>query len=154
MGRNAAELVLGTVQLGLDYGIANRTGKPERAAALRLVRRAADAGITQFDTARAYGESEERLGEALDGRPVRTITKLSPLAELSARAGREEVRAAVDASITASLAALRRERIDCLLLHRAVRRRDLAKAARAAARRQRRSLGRLGAVAAGSAGGA
>jgi aryl-alcohol dehydrogenase-like predicted oxidoreductase len=119
MGERAAELVFGTVQLGLDYGVANKTGKPSHGAALKLVRRAADAGIVQFDTARAYGDSEERLGEALDGRAVHTITKLSPLADLRANAGRDEVRDAVDASIAESLYALRRRRIDCLLLHRA-----------------------------------
>jgi len=119
MGERTAELVLGSVQLGLAYGVANKTGKPSRGAALKLVRQAADAGITQFDTARAYGDSEERLGEALDGLAVRAITKLSPLANLPAGAGRDEVRNAVDASIAESLHALRRERIDCLLLHRA-----------------------------------
>ncbi|MGH6873054.1 MAG: aldo/keto reductase [Rhizomicrobium sp.] len=117
---NPAELVLGSVQLGLAYGAANRTGKPSRKAALKLVRRAADSGITKFDTARAYGDSEERLGEALGGRKaVRTITKLSPLTELAEDSARDAVRAAVDASVSQSLAALRRERIDCLLLHRA-----------------------------------
>jgi aryl-alcohol dehydrogenase-like predicted oxidoreductase len=117
---NPAELVLGSVQLGLAYGAANRTGKPSRRAALKLVRRAADRGITKFDTARAYGDSEERLGEALGTRKsARTITKLSPLSELADDAPRDDVRAAVDASIAESLAALRRERIDCLLLHRA-----------------------------------
>jgi len=122
MAERAAELVLGSVQLGLAYGIANKTGKPSRGAALKLVRQAADAGVGQFDTARAYGDSEDRLGEALDGRAVRTITKLSPLTDLSARATRLEVRAAVDRSIAQSLAALRRNEIDCLLLHRAAHR--------------------------------
>ncbi|MGC9953196.1 MAG: aldo/keto reductase [Rhizomicrobium sp.] len=119
MGERSAELVLGSVQLGLAYGVANKTGKPSHGAALKLVRQAADAGITQFDTARAYGDSEERLGEALDGLAVRAITKLSPLADLPAGASRDEVRDAVDASIAESLYALRRRRIDCLLLHRA-----------------------------------
>jgi aryl-alcohol dehydrogenase-like predicted oxidoreductase len=115
-----AELVLGSVQLGVSYGAANRTGKPTRAAALRLVTRAVDAGITKFDTARAYGDSEDRLGEALRTRKaIRTITKLSPLADLAPDASRREVRSAVDASIEESLYALRREQIDCLLLHRA-----------------------------------
>lgn len=115
-----AELVLGSVQLGQPYGAANRTGQPSRSAALKLVRHAADAGIGTFDTARAYGESEDRLGEALSGRKaIRTVTKLSPLNELAAGAPREAVRAAVDASIAASLAALKRDRLDCLLLHRA-----------------------------------
>jgi aryl-alcohol dehydrogenase-like predicted oxidoreductase len=115
-----AELVLGSVQLGVSYGATNRTGKPTRAAALRLVTRAVDAGITKFDTARAYGDSEDRLGEALRTRKaIRTITKLSPLADLAPDASRREVRSAVDASIEESLYALRREQIDCLLLHRA-----------------------------------
>lgn len=115
-----AELVLGSVQLGLAYGAANRTGKPSRETALCLVRRAAEAGVAQFDTARAYGDSEARIGEALNGRKAaRAITKLSPLSELSPRAMRDEVRVAVDASIERSLSALRRDRLDCLLLHRA-----------------------------------
>ncbi|HTW33002.1 MAG TPA: aldo/keto reductase [Rhizomicrobium sp.] len=115
-----AELVLGSVQLGLAYGAANRTGKPSRGQACRLVSRAVDAGVTKFDTARAYGDAEERLGEALRARKaVRTITKLSPLTELAPDASRRDVRAAVDASIDASLYALRKPHIDCLLLHRA-----------------------------------
>jgi spore coat polysaccharide biosynthesis protein SpsF len=118
--RRPAELVLGAVQLGLPYGAANRTGKPARATALRLVTRAAEAGITQFDTARAYGDSEDRLGEALEGRRQhRTITKLSPLSELAPDAPRHAVRAAVEASVEESLQALRQTRLDLLLLHRA-----------------------------------
>ena len=115
-----AELVMGSAQLGLTYGVANRDGKPAHEAALRLVRRAADAGIAIFDTARAYGDAEERLGEALDGnRATRTITKLSALNELPADASRDAVMAAVDASLERSRLALRRSTLDCLLLHRA-----------------------------------
>jgi aryl-alcohol dehydrogenase-like predicted oxidoreductase len=120
--RNArpTELVMGSAQLGLNYGAANRTGKPAREAALQLVRRAADAGVASFDTARAYGDAEDRLGEALAGRPaIRTITKLAPLGELAPDASSNIVRAAVDASLDQSLTALRRTSLDCLLLHRA-----------------------------------
>ena len=52
-----AELVMGSVQLGLSYGATNRAGKPSRDTALRLVRRAANAGVAAFDTARAAGAS-------------------------------------------------------------------------------------------------
>jgi spore coat polysaccharide biosynthesis protein SpsF len=114
-----AELVLGSVQLGLPYGAANKTGMPSHANALSLVRRAASAGVS-LDTARAYGESESRIGEALTAKKrPRTITKLSPLSELRPDASRVDVRAAVDASIAESMSALRREQLDCLLLHRA-----------------------------------
>jgi spore coat polysaccharide biosynthesis protein SpsF len=114
-----AEFVLGSVQLGLPYGAANRTGKPSRTAALALVRRAIDSGVRQFDTARAYGDAEERLGEALSGSPVFTVTKLSPLTGLGDDAPSSEVVAAVEASVAQSCAALRTDRLDCLLLHRA-----------------------------------
>ena len=119
-GQSPAELVMGSVQLGLAYGAANRTGKPSHEAALRLVARATEGGVSQFDTARAYGDSEDRLGEALaNKKAIRAITKLSPLSELAPDAPRDDVRAAVDASIEESLVALRRDRLDCLLLHRA-----------------------------------
>jgi len=115
-----AELVLGSVQLGVPYGAANKTGKPSRESAIRLVHRAADRGVREFDTARAYGDSEERLGDALCERKfVRAITKLSPLSDLNSSSSKDSVRAAVDASITHSLAALKRTTLDCLLLHRA-----------------------------------
>jgi aryl-alcohol dehydrogenase-like predicted oxidoreductase len=115
-----AELIIGSVQLGLEYGAANRTGKPDRQAALRLVRRAAEADVGGFDTARAYGDSEERLGEALEGRGIRTITKLSPLSELTAESSPKEIEMRVDESIRRSLQALRRKTLDCVLLHRGV----------------------------------
>jgi len=109
---------MGSVQLGLSYGAANRKGKPAREAALRLVQRAADSGIAGFDTARAYGDSEERLGDGLVGRRVPTVTKLSPLSNLPSSATQKDVFAAVDASICASLAALKQRELDCVLLHR------------------------------------
>jgi aryl-alcohol dehydrogenase-like predicted oxidoreductase len=113
-----AEFVLGSVQLGLPYGVTNKTGMPSRRAALRLVRQAADSGIRQFDTARAYGDAEARLGEALSGRKAFTVTKLSPLTELTPDASHQDVITAVEASVNESCQALRRDRLDTLLLHR------------------------------------
>ena len=118
MRGRAVELVFGTVQLGLPYGIANRTGKPSREDAVALVHRALESGVGTFDTARAYGDSEDVLGAALKGR-ARIVTKLSPLADLATNATRDEVRSAVDRSISESMAALHHGRLDCLLLHRA-----------------------------------
>jgi len=121
-GGRPAQLVLGSVQLGLAYGAANRSGKPARPVALRLLQRAAEAGVTSFDTARSYGDAEERLGDALKGRNVRTTTKLAPLTDLSPDASRDMVRAAVDKSIVDSQKALKRDVLDCVLLHRAAHR--------------------------------
>ena len=55
-------LVLGTVQLGMDYGVANATGRPDAATALEIVREAWQGGVREFDTAQGYGESEAVLG--------------------------------------------------------------------------------------------
>jgi Predicted oxidoreductases (related to aryl-alcohol dehydrogenases) len=114
-----AEFVLGCVQIGLAYGIANRAGKPTRAQGLELLGRARAAGIRIFDTASAYGDAEERLGEAFGADPVTIVTKLSPLSELTAGDPPERAVAAAEASVARSCEALRRNRLDCLLLHRA-----------------------------------
>lgn len=73
LGRTALQvsaLALGTVELGLDYGIAapGHFGRPTESDAIRLVHAALDAGINLIDTARAYGSSEAVLGRALTGR--------------------------------------------------------------------------------------
>lgn len=113
-------LVLGTAQLGMDYGAANRSGKPGEAEAQAIIAAALEAGIRDFDTARSYGESEARLGALLAARKdVRIVTKLSPLDGLAESAARDEVTSAVRASVEASRKALLRPRIDTLLLHRA-----------------------------------
>ncbi|MEM7035094.1 MAG: aldo/keto reductase [Chloroflexota bacterium] len=63
-------LALGTVELGMDYGIEvdGNYGKPSTNDAIRLVHAALDRGINFIDTARAYGESEAVLGQALQGK--------------------------------------------------------------------------------------
>src|SRR5512146_186573 len=91
-GQALPEFVLGSVQLGLEYGAANRTGKPAREGAVRLLRHAQASGVAAFDTARSYGEAEERLGEAFGGGMDRIVTKLSPLSNLGSDAPADIVR--------------------------------------------------------------
>ena len=66
-GKELLPLVLGTAQLGMDYGVANRRGKPEPKEAVEIVQTAWENGIRFFDTAQAYGESERVLGRCLSG---------------------------------------------------------------------------------------
>ena len=63
-----------TVRLGKTEIVTNKNGfgalpiqRISKADAVYLVRKAYDAGFTFFDTARAYTDSEEKLGEAFDG---------------------------------------------------------------------------------------
>ena len=66
--KDANRLALGAAQLGMDYGIANHTGKPGKGEAFRLLERLWNAGLRWYDTAPAYGESEIVLGAFLAGR--------------------------------------------------------------------------------------
>ncbi len=56
------KFTLGTVQFGLDYGVANSNGKPNQEAVYRLLDRAVDLNIDYLDTAMAYGDSQKVLG--------------------------------------------------------------------------------------------
>jgi aryl-alcohol dehydrogenase-like predicted oxidoreductase len=107
---------MGAAQLGLGYGAVNRSGKPSHARAMQLIHRAVDLGITEFDIARAYGDSEDRPSEALTAGAARIITKLSPLGDLPDNAS--GVGDAVKRSIAKSLAALRQNSLACVLAHR------------------------------------
>lgn len=120
-GRLHSAMTLGTAQLGMEYGAVNRTGKPRRPVAIEIVRQAIAHGVTALDTARAYGESEAVLGEALKGAwgsRAEVITKLDPLASVASDKNSEEVRAAVDRSVSKSCNALGTNRLAVLLLHR------------------------------------
>ncbi|MFB3883668.1 MAG: aldo/keto reductase [Thermodesulfobacteriota bacterium] len=79
---SACPLVLGTAQLGLPYGIANKTGLPDQTTATAIVREAWENGICEFDTGQAYGDSEGVLGKALSKLgiigEVRIISKFDP----------------------------------------------------------------------------
>lgn len=115
------DLVLGTVQLGVPYGIANRTGMPVLEQALFLITEAFEAGVCIIDTARAYGESEARIGLCLGSAPsdIEVITKLSPLDGLNYNSTTATIEKAVRTDVEDSLALLELKTLDCLLVHRA-----------------------------------
>ncbi len=62
-------LTLGTAQLGQSYGIANSQGMPVQEEVFRILALAIDQGITSWDTASAYGQSESRIGAFLEKHP-------------------------------------------------------------------------------------
>lgn len=72
--------IMGTVQLGLDYGINNHSGKPDCNKALQILERAWDLGVRMLDTAAAYGDAEAVIGEfhKISGNAFEICTKLNP----------------------------------------------------------------------------
>lgn len=73
-------LVLGTVQLGMNYGVANSLGKPGAAVANNILRAVSESGVQYLDTAQAYGDSEDTIAGFLRGHPrkFRIVSKLRP----------------------------------------------------------------------------
>ncbi|MFN8657729.1 MAG: aldo/keto reductase [Candidatus Obscuribacterales bacterium] len=110
----ADRFILGTAQIGMDYGIANKSGKPDYEAARLLIATALELGIDSFDTATAYGDSEAVLGRALKslkaaGSSARTMSKLS--------AGEMASTEACLQTVQQSLQRLQCERLELLFAH-------------------------------------
>lgn len=75
------KLILGTVQLGLNYGINNSKGKPTLKNAFQILNTAFDNGIKILDTAEAYGNSQEVIGlfhKKYPKKHFKIITKVAP----------------------------------------------------------------------------
>jgi len=114
-------LILGTAQIGLNYGATNTVGFLDEAQIELLIRSSIAAGILNFDTASAYGSSEERIGkfqELLAYKNCRIITKIAPLSSESERYKvREFLSDDIRKSIENSLKKLETETIDTVLVH-------------------------------------
>lgn len=113
-------LTLGTVALGMEYGISNAGGKPSRDKAQAVLEAALQAGITTFDTARSYGDAEALVGHFLSARspmraPVRVVTKFK--ISQRERYDLDTLREEVFGSVRCSLAQLRLPRLPVCLLH-------------------------------------
>lgn len=73
-------IILGTVQFGLDYGIANKSGKPSTKEVTAILDCAVANDVRMLDTAEAYGDSQEVIGQYHRASSNRfdIITKYSP----------------------------------------------------------------------------
>lgn len=76
------KLILGTVQMGLPYGINNSTGKIPLQQSFEILEYAFDNGIRMLDSAEAYGNAHEVIGlfhEKFPNKTFEIITKLPSL---------------------------------------------------------------------------
>ena len=116
-GQDITILSLGTVQLGLNYGIHNDSGKPSLETSFRILNAAMEAGINTLDTAAGYGNSEEVIGAWLktvaeDQRPF-IVTKAAKLDHSSL----EALRADLQSRVASSKARLGLPQLPMLMLH-------------------------------------
>jgi len=104
-----SKLILGTVQMGLDYGINNQSGRQSFEGAIEVLEVAQKGGISYLDTAADYGNSEKIIGyynQKFSNGNFKIVTKLS---------GSENV--CLVESLEKSFENLQIEKIDILLFH-------------------------------------
>jgi aryl-alcohol dehydrogenase-like predicted oxidoreductase len=122
LGRSALEVSpigLGAFKIGRNAGIKYAQGYaiPGDDAVTALLHGAIDLGITYFDTAPAYGLSEERLGNAMAGvEGIVISTKVGETFE-HGRSTYDFGAAAVRRSVERSRVRLRRDVIDLVFVH-------------------------------------
>lgn len=113
-----SRIMLGTVQFGLEYGIANVSGKPSFERVCDILTAAYEGGVRALDTAAAYGTSEEVVGAALERLGLRDgMTVVSKVPPITAETDGEAERF-VEQTVVRSLQRLRLERLPVCLLHR------------------------------------
>ena len=106
------KLAIGTAQFGMKYGISNVRGKVSQEGGKAILKYAVSAGVDIIDTAMAYGDSEQVLGNiGVDGFNV--VTKLPEIPEHI-----EDVESWVITAGKESVSRLGVESLYGLLLHR------------------------------------
>jgi aryl-alcohol dehydrogenase-like predicted oxidoreductase len=120
-GLKVSEIGLGTVELGMDYGL-RIPGEFERLSqtdAIPLIREAIDAGINFIDTARQYGAAEEVLGKALRGLRDKVILCTKCAWFPGEVPTGSELRRAIRKDVETSLRLLQTDYVDVMMVHTA-----------------------------------
>jgi aryl-alcohol dehydrogenase-like predicted oxidoreductase len=114
-----SEISLGTVEIGMPYGIAENGNIPipDESAASRLLNYALDRGINFIDTARAYGESEAIIGRSLQHRRKEYILASKVLSRHGQNLSEDQTRDLTAISVRESLRLLRTDVIDLMMIH-------------------------------------
>ena len=114
-----SRLTLGTVQLGLNYGIANKAGQPDQSKSFGILDAALEAGINTLDTAYDYGNAEVVIGEYLKVKAERPLLNIvSKFRIEQGHVGKIDlIRRDVHNKVRKSLADLGIEKIPIYLFH-------------------------------------
>jgi aryl-alcohol dehydrogenase-like predicted oxidoreductase len=112
VSNDAADVALGAVQFGLDYGVSNPNGRTMPDEVARILQAARGYGIKILDTAAAYGESESVLGQVMGPAAGFEIVTKTPVLGHGA-----DVRLQVRRSFEQSLERLRQDKVYGLLAH-------------------------------------
>ncbi len=118
-GLSVSEVSLGTVELGMEYGLKEdgASSVPAETDARNLLNRAIDSGVNFIDTAALYGNSEEIIGRALKGRRSEYVLATKCMHRLDEGLDYADSRRSIAESIDRSLLRLQTDYIDLLQVH-------------------------------------
>ncbi|MFD1260744.1 aldo/keto reductase [Entomomonas asaccharolytica] len=118
-GIKVSPIGLGTVKIGRDQGVKYPTQFtiPNDDEVKKLLRTARELGINTLDTAPAYGNSEQRLGELLTDREQWIIVSKAGEEFINGSSSFDFSVAHIISSIERSLKRLQTDYIDVLLIH-------------------------------------
>ena len=105
------KIAIGTANFGMQYGVANSRGQLSKKSVAEILGLAKSLGVTCLDTANAYGESQNALGE-FGVRDWRVLSKISSIPRDC-----EDVRSFVRAEIDLILTSLNLSEFYTVLVH-------------------------------------
>ena len=118
-GQSLSRFSLGTVQIGMTYGLGEHKAKPSEEAAYALLDQAMDLGVDNLDTANNYGDAEEVIGRWMAKRRAENkacpwvVTKIGPMKHGSFDILRDDILCQTEGCCKN----LGVETLDCLMLH-------------------------------------
>ena len=112
MSNIPSKLALGSANFGLNYGLANNSGKISESELSDILLFAQAASIEVLDTAQAYGDSETRIGSICEEAQFKFVTKIG--AEVTSGSCDQNV----TNSVKQSCRRLNQSRLYAVMLHR------------------------------------
>lgn len=104
------KIILGTVQMGITYGVNNSRGKVSLEESHKILKLAFSNGLRSLDTAEAYGDAHQVIGKFHEENPdkqFKVTTKIPP----SREPGK------IEEKVKQYLQELKVERLECLMFH-------------------------------------
>ncbi|GAB3225530.1 aldo/keto reductase [Spirosoma arcticum] len=121
-GIAVSELAFGGVEIGIPYslGVQSKADMLPEPAAIALLRAALESGITFFDTARTYGDSERLMGLAFHDRRQQVVlaTKSRPFRRADGSLPDDDtLQNLIRQSLEESLSTLQTDYVDVYMVH-------------------------------------
>ena len=109
------EIILGTAQFGLDYGISNKKGKIVKQETIDILESASLLGIKTLDTSQLYGDAERLIGEI---NPISSKFKVNTKIQFDTKEFSSQYPLkSMDVKLNKSLNNIRNTNLNALMVH-------------------------------------